>query len=192
MDFDFDTSPTNNKQNNPPEESKLTNLDQVLNMEFQPFPEQNQTKNDSNQLNMDFIQNNITEPLQNVDNEEQKRIMDRQKEAEIRKQKINEKIKKEEELRIEIRKKAAEYLVEFEQKRQENIAQRRKSLEEKEKNKNEGNDTGNNSDSWKKINSNIDLKDSEYKGSKDVQRMREAMLNRKEDPNSEPLQHFFG
>ena len=192
MDFDFDTSPANNEQNNPPEESKLTNLDQMLNMEFQPFPEQNQTKNDSNQINMDFIQNNITEPLQNVDNEEQKRIMDRQKEAEIRKQKINEKIKKEEELRIEIRKKAAEYLVEFEQKRQENIAQRRKSLEEKEKNKNEGNDTGNNSDSWKKINSNIDLKDSEYKGSKDVQRMREAMLNRKEDPNSEPLQHFFG
>ena len=192
MDFDFDTSPTNNEQNNPPEESKLTNLDQMLNMEFQPFPEQNQTKNDSNQLNMDFIQNNITEPLQNVDNEEQKRIMDRQKEAEIRKQKINEKIKKEEELRIEIRKKAAEYLVEFEQKRQENIAQKRKSLEEKEKNKNEGNDTGNNSDSWKKINSNIDLKDSEYKGSKDVQRMREAMLNRKDDPNSEPLQNFFG
>ena len=192
MDFDFDTSPTNNEQNNPPEESKLTNLDQMLNMEFQPFPEQNETKNDSNQLNMDFIQNNITEPLQNVDNEEQKRIMDRQKEAEIRKQKINEKIKKEEELRIEIRKKAAEYLVEFEQKRQENIAQKRKSLEEKEKNKNEGNDTGNNSDSWKKINSNIDLKDSEYKGSKDVQRMREAMLNRKDDPNSEPLQHFFG
>ena len=192
MDFDFDTSPTNNEQNNPPEESKITNLDQMLNMEFQPFPEQNQTKNDSNQLNMDFIQNNLTEPLQNVDNEEQKRIMDRQKEAEMRKQKINEKIKKEEELRIEIRKKAVEYLTEFEQKRQENIAQKRKSLEEKEKNKNEGNDTGNNSDSWKKINSNIDLKDSEYKGSKDVQRMREAMLNRKDDPNSEPLQHFFG
>ena len=192
MDFDFDTSPTNNKQNNPPEESKLTNLDQMLNMEFQPFPEQNQTKNDSNQLNMDFIQNNITEPLQNVDNEEQKRIMDRQKEAEMRKQKINEKIKKEEELRIEIRKKAAEYLVEFEQKRQENIALKRKTLEEKEQNKNEGNETGNNSDSWKKINSNIDLKDSEYKGSKDVQRMREAMLNRKDDPNSEPLQNFFG
>ena len=192
MDFDFDTSPANNEQNNPPEESKLTNLDQMLNMEFQPFPEKKKKKNDSNQINMDFTQNNITEPLQNFDNEEQKRIMDRQKDAEIRKQKINEKIKKEEELRIEIRKKAAEYLVEFEQKRQENIAQRRKSLEEKEKNKNEGNDTGNNSDSWKKINSNIDLKDSEYKGSKDVQRMREAMLNRKEDPNSEPLQHFFG
>ena len=38
----------------------------------------------------------------------------------------------------------------------------------------------------------FDLKDSEYKGSKDVQRMREAMMNRKNDPNSEPLQNFFG
>ena len=47
----------------------------------------------------------------------------------------------------------------------------------------------NNADSWGKINSNIDLKDSEYKGSKDVQRMREAMMN----PNTnQPLQNFFG
>ena len=50
----------------------------------------------------------------------------------------------------------------------------------------------NNADSWGKINSNIDLKDSEYKGSKDVQRIREAMMNRTKDPNSEPLQKFFG
>ena len=50
----------------------------------------------------------------------------------------------------------------------------------------------NNSDSWQKINSNIDLKDSEYKGSKDVQRMREAMMSRTNDPNSKPLEHFFG
>ena len=194
MDFNFDTSQSND-QNNPPEESKLTNLDQMLNMDFQSFSEQNQ-KNESTQqnqeLNMDFIQNNINQPSLKIDEEEQKRILERQKEAEERKQKINEKIKKEEELRNEIRKKASEYLVEFERQRQENIAKRKKALEEKnsEINKNEG--SGNNSDSWQKINSNIDLKDSEYKGSKDVQRMREAMMNRKNDPNSEPLQHFFG
>ena len=194
MDFNFDTSQSND-QNNPPEESKLTNLDQMLNMDFQSFSEQNQ-KNESTQqnqeLNMDFIQNNINQPSHKIDEEEQKRILERQKEAEERKQKINEKIKKEEELRNEIRKKASEYLVEFERQRQENIAKRKKALEEKnsEINKNEG--SGNNSDSWQKINSNIDLKDSEYKGSKDVQRMREAMMNRKNDPNSEPLQHFFG
>ena len=194
MDFNFDTSQSND-QNNPPEESKLTNLDQMLNMDFQSFSEQNQ-KNESTQqnqeLNMDFIQNNINQPSHKIDEEEQKRILERQKEAEERKQKINEKIKKEEELRNEIRKKASEYLVEFERQRQENIAKRKKALEEKnsEINKNEG--SGNNSDSWQKINSNIDLKDSEYRGSKDVQRMREAMMNRKNDPNSEPLQHFFG
>ena len=194
MDFNFDTSQSND-QNNPPEESKLTNLDQMLNMDFQSFSEQNQ-KNESTQqnqeLNMDFIQNNINQQSHKIDEEEQKRILERQKEAEERKQKINEKIKKEEELRNEIRKKASEYLVEFERQRQENIAKRKKALEEKnsEINKNEG--SGNNSDSWQKINSNIDLKDSEYKGSKDVQRMREAMMNRKNDPNSEPLQHFFG
>ena len=194
MDFNFDTSQSND-QNNPPEESKLTNLDQMLNMDFQSFSEQNQ-KNESTQqnqeLNMDFIQNNKNQPSHKIDEEEQKRILERQKEAEERKQKINEKIKKEEELRNEIRKKASEYLVEFERQRQENIAKRKKALEEKnsEINKNEG--SGNNSDSWQKINSNIDLKDSEYKGSKDVQRMREAMMNRKNDPNSEPLQHFFG
>ena len=202
MDFNFDTSPSNETQNNnqPQQqgESNLTNLDQMLNMDFQPLTgqnEENQNKTNSNQgLNMDFMMdnmNNVNQPK--VDDKEQKRIADRQKEAEQRKQKINEKIQKEEELRNEIRKKAAEYLVEFEQKRQENIAKRRKELEEK--NSQTNNNAGgamNNSDSWQKINSNIDMKDSEYKGSKDVQRMREAMMNRTNDPNSEPLQHFFG
>ena len=202
MDFNFDTSPSNETQNNnqPQQqgESNLTNLDQMLNMDFQPFTgqnEENQNNTNSNQgVNMDFMMdnmNNVNQPK--VDDEEQKRIADRQKEAEQRKQKINEKIQKEEELRNEIRKKAAEYLVEFEQKRQENIAKRRKELEEKNsQNNNNAGGVMNNSDSWQKINSNIDMKDSEYKGSKDVQRMREAMMNRTNDPNSEPLQKFFG
>ena len=202
MDFNFDTSPSNETQNNnqPQQqgESNLTNLDQMLNMDFQPFTgqnEENQNKTNSNQgLNMDFMMdnmNNVNQPK--VDDKEQKRIADRQKEAEERKQKINEKIQKEEELRSEIRKKAAEYLVEFEQKRQENIAKRRKELEEKNsQNNNNAGGVMNNSDSWQKINSNIDMKDSEYKGSKDVQRMREAMMNRTNDPNSEPLKNFFG
>ena len=73
------------------------------------------------------------------------------------------------------------------------IAKRRKELEEKNSDSNKNIGGGmNNSDSWQKINSNIDLKDSDYKGSKDVQRMREAMMNRTNDPNSEPLQKFFG
>ena len=150
-------------------------------------------QNSNQDFNMDFLSNNINPSSPKIDDEEQKRIMDRQKEAEERRQKINEKIQKEEQLRNEIRKKASEYLVEFEQNRQENIAKRRKALEEKnsQTNNNTGGDM-NNSDSWQKINSNIDMKDSEYKGSKDVQRMREAMMSRTNDPNSKPLEHFFG
>ena len=125
-----------------------------------------------------------------IDNEEQKRIDDRKKEADERKAKIQEKIKKENELREEIIKKAKEYMIEFEEKRQENIAKRRKELEEKNSEINK--EPQSNADSWGKVNSNIDLKDSEYKGSKDVQRMREAMMNRTNDPNSEPLKNFFG
>ena len=150
-------------------------------------PELNQP--DKNPMN-DLL-SNLNNPQ--MDEAEQKRISDRQKEADERKEKINKKIEKEEKLRNEIRKKASEYLIEFENKRQEIIAKKRKELEEKELNQNQTNNTnGGTSDSWSKVSGNIDIKDSEYKGSKDVQRMREAMMNRQNDPNSEPLQKFFG
>ena len=128
----------------------------------------------------------------NVDEEEQKRIEAREKEALERREKINQKIQKEEALRSEIIKKASEYKVEFEKQRQEMIAKRRKELEEKNQNINQNKEEGGNTDSWDKIKSNIDLKDSEYKGSKDVQRMREAMMNKTNDPNTEPMKNFFG
>ena len=199
MDFNFDTSPTNEEPNNnqsqPQEDQKQTNLDDMLNMEFKPFTDDNQNnlQPPQSQDNMDFMMNNIGSSLPpKVDEEEQKRLSDRQKEADERRQKINEKMKKEEEQRNEIRKKASQYLLEFEEKRQEDIANRRKALEEKNSEINNNIGGGkNNAESWQNVNSNIDLKDSEYKGSKDVQRMREAMMNRKNDPNSEPLQNFF-
>ena len=121
----------------------------------------------------------------NIDEEEQKRILEREKEAELRKERINKKIQEEEEKRNEIRIKAAEYMAEFNQKRQEEIEKRKKLLEEKTENKN----SEDNQDTWSNVKNNIDLKDSEYKGSKDVQRMREAMLN---NPNSQPMQNIFG
>ena len=168
--------------------------------DFQPIEDlsnQNQPQNpqESNQLNMDVNQmNDMFANINNqqIDEQEQKRIADRQKEEEERKAKINKKIQEEEEARIEIRKKAAEYLVEFEAKRQEQIAQKRKQLEERELNPKQDNNTNGTADSWSKVSGNIDLKDSEYKGTKDVQRMREAMMNRQNDPNSKPLDKFFG
>ena len=213
MDFDFGTSEppkenTNNQnetsqppqqnndgffnmdfQTNPSESQPQTNLDDMLNMNFQPNEAQSIPKNDNFQ-NMNMNINMNINPK--VDEEEQKRLEAREKEAQERREKINAKIQKEEELRGEIYKKASEYMLEFEQKRQEEIAKRRKALEEQNSNINQNKTEGNNADSWGRVNSNIDLKDSEYKGSKDVQRMREAMMNRTNDPNSEPLKNFFG
>ena len=194
MDFDFGTSPSNEGENNnqsqPSGDQKLTNLDDMLNMNFQSNPQQQNLNFDSNMNNMNM---NLNNNLNNqVDEEEQKRLEAREKEAQERREKINQKIQKEEQLRNEIRKKASEYMVEFEQKRQEDIAKRRKELEQKNSEINTNTSGGNNADSWGRINSNIDLKDSEYKGTKDVQRMREAMMNRTNDPNSKPLEKFFG
>ena len=174
-------------QTNPSESQQKTTLDDMLNMNFKPNEEQSQP-----QINMDNINYNMNTNTK-IDDEEQKRIETREKEAQIRREKINQKIQKEEEMRNEIIKKASEYLIQFEQQRQENIAKRRKELEEKNNNINQNNGSAeNNQESWGRVNSNIDLKDSEYKGSKDVQRMREAMMNRTNDTNSEPLKNFFG
>ena len=213
MDFDFGTSEppkenSNNQnetsqpaqqnndgffnmdfQSNPSESQPKSNLDDMLNMNFQPMEDNSIPKNDNFQ-NMNMNINMNINPQ--VDEEEQKRLEAREQEAQARQEKINAKIQKEEQLRSEIIKKANEYMLEFEEKRQEEIAKRRKALEEQNNNINQNKPEGNNADSWGRVNSNIDLKDSEYKGSKDVQRMREAMMNRTNDPNSEPLKNFFG
>ena len=167
-------------------------IEDSSNQNTNPQPQSENKNLDMNQMNDMFgylgNDNQVNPQNPSIDEEEQKRILARQKEAEERKAKINKKILEEEEKRNEIRKKAAEYLVEFEQKRQEEISKKRKILEENEIN---GNNNKNESDgnAWNKVKDNIDLKDSEYKGSKDVQRMREAMMN---NPNSTPLKTFFG
>ena len=176
MNMDFLTNPPQSQQ-------PQTTLDNIMDMNFQPSPQSQNTGKNLNNLN------NLNTK---VDEEEIKRNEAREKEAQERRERINQKIQKEEELRSQILKKASEYMREFEAQRQENIAKRRKALEEKNNNINQNKEGGSNADSWGRINSNIDLKDSEYKGSQDVQRMREAMMNRTNDTNSEPLQKFFG
>ena len=208
MDFDFGTSEpqkegdNNNEINtlgspqqnndgfmnmdfltNPPQSQPQSSFDNIMDMNFQPS---------SQSPNSDMNFNKINNLNTKEDEEEIKRNEAREKEAQERREKINQKIQKEEELRNEIIKKASEYMIEFEAKRQETIAKRRKELQEKNNNINQNKEGGSNADSWGRINSNIDLKDSEYKGSKDVQRMREAMMNRTNDPNSQPLEKFFG
>ena len=150
-------------------------------LDFNSFEPENMGLSDNSNPISGFGNNNT-----NInDEEDQKRILARQEEEEKRKERINKIIQQEEEKRNEIRIKAAEFISEFNQKRQEDIAKKRKMLEEKEhkiKEENKG-------DTWSNVKNNIDMKDSEYKGSKDVQRMREAMLN---NPNSQPMQNIFG
>ena len=164
-DFQTGEDTSNQNTNNNPQSSDL------LNNMFQ---------------NTNFSENILVNPS-SVDEEEQKRISARQKEAEERKEKINKKIQEEEEKRSEIKKKAMEYLLEFEEKRKEEIIKKRQLLLENEKNGNKN--EGGSGDTWSKVKENIDLKDSEYKGSKDVQRMKEAMMN---NPSSQPMQNIFG
>ena len=209
MDFDFGTSEPAKEEHNDNEintsEPPQQNNDGFMNMDFLTNPPQSQQPQTTldNIMDMNFLPspqsqntgmnlNNLNNLNTKVDEEEIKRNEAREKEAQERRERINQKIQKEEELRSQILKKASEYMREFEAQRQENIAKRRKALEEKNNNINQNKEGGSNADSWGRINSNIDLKDSEYKGSQDVQRMREAMMNRTNDTNSEPLQKFFG
>ena len=208
MDFDFGTSEPAKEEHNDNEintsEPPQQNNDGFMNMDFLSNPPQSQPQSAFDNImdmniqqspqsqNSDMNLNNVNNLNTKVDEEEIKRNEAREKEAQERRERINQKIQKEEELRSQILKKASEYMMEFEAQRQENIAKRRKALEEKNNNINQNKEGGSNADSWGRINSNIDLKDSEYKGSQDVQRMREAMMNRTNDTNSEPLQKFFG
>ena len=208
MDFDFGTSEPAKEEHNDNEintsEPPQQNNDGFMNMDFLTNPPQSQPQSSFDNImdmnfqpssqspNSDTNFNKINNLNTKEDEEEIKRNEAREKEAQERREKINQKIQKEEELRNEIIKKASEYMIEFEAKRQETIAKRRKELQEKNNNINQNKEGGSNADSWGRINSNIDLKDSEYKGSKDVQRMREAMMNRTNDPNSQPLEKFFG
>jgi len=204
MDFDFGTSEPAKEENINTSEPPQQNNDGFMNMDFLSNPPQSQPQSAFDNImdmniqqspqspNSDMNLNNVNNLNTKVDEEEIKRNEAREKEAQERRERINQKIQKEEELRSQILKKASEYMMEFEAQRQENIAKRRKALEEKNNNINQNKEGGSNADSWGRINSNIDLKDSEYKGSQDVQRMREAMMNRTNDTNSEPLQKFFG
>ena len=165
--------------------------------DFKPVGDSTNTDNNNIELNtnnsnpLDFntmsdMLNKQPENISSIDTEEQDRIAKRKKEAEERQAKINKKIQEEELQRQEIQKKALEYLQEFENTRQENIAKRKKELEENSTKNNNQEEKG---DSWTKVYDNVDLKDSEYKGTKDVQRMREAMMNK---PNNEPMKTIFG
>ena len=129
--------------------------------------------------NMDF-NNMMNVP---IDEEEQKRLEEREKEQMERRKKIEEKINFELKEKEKLREKASEYLNNFMNERSEKIALKRKENENKES------ELLNNKkllkegklNPWEVVTENIAMKDSDYKGSRDVNRMREVIINRKND-----------
>ena len=168
MDFDFNTNPENKEE----EEFQQSDLNNNINIDS--MPEINNAQN--NFMNMYNMNNEI-------DEEEQKRINQRQEEANERRKKIEEKINYELKKKEELREKAVKYLNDFMNERAETI-----DLKKKENKKKEEEFLNNKKllkegklNSWEVVTEQIAMKDSEYKGSKEVQRMREVIINRKND-----------
>ena len=134
---------------------------------------------------------NIIEPQ--VDEEEIKRQEQRMAEENERRQKIADKQEMEMKMKNERREEAMKFINEFEQKRQEEITKRkqinikneednlanRKLIKEGKKNP------------WENVVENITVKESEYKGSKDVSRMRNVILARKNDKLNDNQLNFI-
>jgi hypothetical protein len=117
------------------------------------------------------------------DDEEQARLAQRQTEEAERRKLITAKMELELKIKNENREKASAYMREYESKRAEEVAKRKqlnvqneKSFLEEKKIIKEGK-----KNAWECVVDNISIKDSEYKGSKDVSRMKGVILNRKND-----------
>ena len=142
--------------------------------------------NNTFDLNSNFTENQFMNNTE-ISPEEIKRQEQREEELKERQKKIREKQELEMKLKNEFRQKASEFLNNFFKERQNRIKNNLEQNKIKENNeKNEKNliKKGDpNINVWERVCKNIDLKDSDYKGSKDVTRMREVIINRKNDFN---------
>ena len=124
--------------------------------------------------------NEWTSPM---DPEEEKRIEARRAEEDERRKILNEKIRQELDDKQEKRKEGVEWLQRWEDQRHNNISKKKQfnkaNEEEYLKNRNQSKETTNNP--WDKVIDNIQLKESEHKGVKDISRMKSVILQRKSD-----------
>ena len=184
MDF-FDSNPTPVTQ---PEPQQNTD-----GLDFLNSTEPQTTNNNNTNINNNPFQSNPQvqnvfeqvqpQPIEQIDEEEMKRQQDRLNEENERRKKIEEKHSIELSKKNELREKAVEYINEFEEKRRAAI-----ELRKKENIKNEEYFLSNKKlekegkkNAWEIVTDNITLKESEYKGTKDVSRMRNVIVARKND-----------
>lgn len=118
-----------------------------------------------------------------TDPEELKRINERKQEEEERRRKLNEKISKELEDKKFLREKAFKYLESWENERSTRINKKKEfnNTNEVEYLKQRAEEKEGNINPWDKVISNIQLKEGEHKGVKDVSRMKHVILQRKTD-----------
>jgi hypothetical protein len=118
-----------------------------------------------------------------LDEEEQKRFELRRKEEDERRLKLNEKIRKEMEDKQQIREKGSEWLRNWSEQREDKVLKRKNfnRLNEEEYIKNRNIEKDEKTNPWDKVIENIQLKESEHKGQKDVSRMKAIILQRKAD-----------
>lgn len=126
---------------------------------------------------------NMEEPC---DEEEVQRREAREKEQMERKRKIEDKINLELKQKNQIREEAKAYMDEFEAKRKSNLEKRKQQnlANEKEFLNNKKLIKEGKKNPWEIVCDNIALRESDYKGSNDVNRMRSAIIARKNDQNS--------
>jgi hypothetical protein len=99
-----------------------------------------------------------------------------------RREALVEKEKKEQELKAEMRMKAEDKLREWTEQRKESIIQKREQNKIEEETFNEYRRKLNESKNpWEKVVGNVDIKEGNYIGSKDVARMRQTMVSRRND-----------
>ena len=124
-----------------------------------------------------------SQPIEQIDEEEIKRQQDRLNEENERRKKIEEKHSIELSKKNELREKAVEYINDFEEKRRAAIELRKKQNIKNEEDflTNKKLEKEGKKNSWEIVTDNITLKESEYKGTKDVSRMRNVIVARKND-----------
>ena len=118
-----------------------------------------------------------------IDEEELKRQEARRVEEEERRNKLNEKIRRELEGKQENRQRAMEWTQRWEDQRQNNIKKKKEfnRLNEEEYLKNRETIKEGKTNPWDKVIENIQLKDGDHKGLRDVSRMKAVILQRKAD-----------
>ena len=193
MDF-FDNTSTKQETVEPSQSEGgfdfLNNGEQVNN-------DNNVNNNDPFQAPNNDVNNNqfpqvVQPPVEQIDEAEIQRQQDRIKEENERRQKIEEKMSLEIQKKNELKEKAMQFINDFEEKRRNAIELRKKENVKNEEDflNNKKLEKEGKKNPWEIVTDNITLKESEYKGTKDISRMRNVIVARKNDSINQSANQF--